>query len=266
LKIYNSHFGSNQATGNGGNRGNGGNGGAISFDGAGQNNTICGTRITNNQGNKYGGAFFRVSYKGTEENIFDRVLIDGNIIHKIGSGIAGGLYLQGGRGTITNTTIANNAASGAGGIFFAADQTFTLNNVNIIGNTAYTSLGGGIFCSGEGGVWTGLTVAGNFAGAFASAFSFCGNSVTLANSIVANNTVGDAFSPNACNNVMNDGKGVVQSPIHKEKPATDVDNPCTNGATVIDNVGVTLDTTTWKISVTGTQPPAYLGPDVVPGL
>jgi hypothetical protein len=65
---------------------------------------------------------------------------------------------------------------------------------------------------------------------------------------------------------MNDGKGVVQSPIHKEKPATDVDNPCTNGATVIDNVAVTLDTTTWKISVTGTQPPAYTGPTVVPGL
>jgi hypothetical protein len=65
---------------------------------------------------------------------------------------------------------------------------------------------------------------------------------------------------------MNDGKGVVQSPIHKEKPATDVDNPCTSGATVIDNVAVTLDTTTWKISVTGTQPPAYTGPTVVPGL
>jgi hypothetical protein len=266
LVIYNSHFGNNQATGNGGNPGNGGNGGAISFDGAGRNNTICGTRITQNQGNKFGGAFFRVSYKEIEQNNFDRVLVDGNFITKSGEGKAGGLYIQGGVGSIVNTTIANNAASGAGGIFFAVDKTVTMNGVNLIGNRAYTSLGGAVFCGGESGVWNDLTVANNYAGAFASAFVFCNNAVTLSNSIIANNTVGDAFSPNACNSAMNDGKGVVQSPIHKEKPATDVDNPCTSGATVIDNVAVTLDTTTWKISVTGTQPPVYTGPTVVPGL
>ena len=266
LVVYNSHFENNAATGNGGNPGNGGNGGAIVFDGAGRNNTICGTRITNNEGNKFGGGFMRVSYQDIEQNIFDRVLVDGNFINKTGSGKAGGLYIQGGVGTITNSTIANNAASGAGGIFFAVDKTFTLTNVNVIGNRAYTSLGGGIFCGGQDGVWTGLTVANNFAGAFASAFSFCSNAVTLGNSIIANNMVGDAFSPNSCNNAMNDGKGVIQSPSHKEKPATDPDNPCTSGAMMVDNVAVALNTTTWQISVTGAQPPAYTGPTIVPGL
>ena len=53
LNIYNTHFEKNHATGNGGNPGNGGNGGAISFDGEGRNNTVCGTRFTNNRGNKY---------------------------------------------------------------------------------------------------------------------------------------------------------------------------------------------------------------------
>jgi hypothetical protein len=209
LVIYKSHFENNQATGNGGNPGNGGNGGAIVFDGAGRNNTICGTRITQNQGNKFGGGFMRVSYQGIEQNIFDRVLVDGNVITKSGNGKAGGLYIQGGVASILNTTIAKNSASGADGLFLALDKTVTLNGVNLIENKAYTSLGGAVFCGGQSGIWTDVTVANNYAGAFASAFVFCNDAVTLANSIIANNTVGDAFSPNACNSAMNDGKGVV---------------------------------------------------------
>ena len=118
LIIYNSHFENNQATSNGGNPGNGGNGGAISFDGLGRNNTICGTRFTANQGNKYGGAFFRVSYNGSEQNAFDNVLVDSNYIPASSSGLAGGLYIQGGLVSIHSTTIVNNSASGAGGLFF----------------------------------------------------------------------------------------------------------------------------------------------------
>jgi hypothetical protein len=267
LIIYNSHFENNQATGNGGNPGNGGNGGAISFDGRGRNNTICGTRFTKNQGNKYGGAFFRVSYNGNEQNNLDNLLIDSNFIPSSSNGLAGGLYIQGGTASIHNTTIANNSATGAGGIFFANENAVTLNGVNLLGNQAYTSLGGAVFCSAPvSGTFYGLTVANNYAGAFGAAFAFCTTTITLANSIIANSTVGNPWPANACTAVMNNGKGVVQSPINKQKPATGADAPCTNGTiTKTDGVVVILDTTTWKIKVTGAQA-IYLGPTIVPGL
>ena len=266
LIIYNSHFASNQATGNGGNPGNGGNGGAISFDGRGRNNTICGTRFTKNQGNKYGGAFFRVSYNGNETNNFDNCLVDSNFISVDGGGLAGGLYIQGGTASIRNTTIANNSATGAGGLFLADEKAITITNVNLLANRAYTSLGGAVFCSAPvSGVFSGLTVANSSAGAFSAAFTFCTGTITLTNSIIANSTAGNPWSANACNSPMNDGKGVVQSPINKQKPATGADAPCTNGTRPIDGVAVMLDRATWKIKVIGASA-AYLGPDVVPGL
>jgi hypothetical protein len=267
LIIYNTHFEGNQATGNGGNPGNGGNGGAISFDGRGRNNTICGTRFTGNQANKYGGAFFRVSYNGDEQNNFLNVLIDSNYISSSGNGLAGGLYIQGGTASIRNTTIANNSATGAGGIFFANDKSVVLDNVNLLGNQAYTSLGGAIVCSGPvSGSFFGLTVANNSAGAFGAAFSFCTGSITLARSVIANNTVGNPWPANACTNMMNDGKGIVQSPINKQKPAGGIDAACYNGTiTRTDNISIILDRSTWRLKVKGPQP-IYLGPAVIPGL
>ncbi|CAF2720273.1 unnamed protein product [Rotaria sp. Silwood2] len=267
LTIYNSHFETNQATGNGGNPGNGGNGGAISFDGLGRNNTICGTRFTQNQGNKFGGAFFRVSYNGSEQNIFDTVLVDNNFVSKNVSGLAGGLYIQGGMVSIRNSTIANNSADGAGGIFLANDKTVTLNGVNLLKNAAYTGLGAGVFCSSPvSGLFTGVTVANNVAGAFGAAFAFCSTTITLSNSIITNNTVGNPWPANACTNMMNGGPRVVQSPINKQKPATGEDAPCTNGTiTKANNVSIVLNTTTWKITGTNAQP-AYLGPVIIPGL
>ncbi|CAF3511724.1 unnamed protein product [Rotaria sp. Silwood1] len=267
LYIYNSHFQNNQATGNGGNPGNGGNGGAISFDGRGRNNTICGTRFTGNQANKYGGAFFRVSYNGDEQNNFDVVLVDSNFISKDGNGLAGGLYIQGGSASILNTVIANNSADGAGGLFLANEKSVTLNKVNFLDNKAYTGLGAAVFCSSPvSGTFSGLTVANNNAGAFGAAFAFCSTSVTLSNSIIANNTVGNPWPANACTSMMNDGTGVIQSPNSKQSPANGADAPCTNGSVKVENnISVELHKTSWTIQAIGAQV-VYSGPTVVPGL
>ncbi|CAF0874825.1 unnamed protein product [Rotaria sp. Silwood1] len=267
LYIYNSHFQNNQATGNGGNPGNGGNGGAISFDGRGRNNTICGTRFTGNQANKYGGAFFRVSYNGDEQNNFDVVLVDSNFISKDGNGLAGGLYIQGGSASILNTVIANNSADGAGGLFLANEKSVTLNKVNFLDNKAYTGLGAAVFCSSPvSGTFSGLTVANNNAGAFGAAFAFCSTSVTLSNSIIANNTVGNPWPANACTSMMNDGRGVIQSPNSKQSPANGADAPCTNGSVKVENnISVELHKTSWTIQAIGAQV-VYSGPIVVPGL
>ncbi|CAF1470195.1 unnamed protein product, partial [Adineta ricciae] len=269
LMIYNSHFEGNQATGKDGNPGLGGNGGAISFDGRGRNNTICGTRFTRNQANKFGGTFFRVSYNGDEQNNFDNVLIDSNLVVQSGNGAAGALYIQGGTARIRNATIFNNSATTAGALFFSNEKAVELSSVNLIGNRANTQIGGAFFCSKPvTGTLSGLTVANNYAGVLGAAFAACTDTLTLSQSIIANNTVGNVYTANACSNAMDDGKGVIQAPINKPKPANGVDPPCTNGTGTpirVNNITVILDTTAWKIKVVGAQP-VYLGPTVVPGL
>ncbi|CAF2047016.1 unnamed protein product [Rotaria magnacalcarata] len=267
LTISNSYFATNQATGNGGNPGNGGNGGALYVDGLGRNVTICGARFTGNQANKFGGAYFRVSYNGSEQNDFENVLVDSNYVSRNVSGLAGGLYIQGGTITIRNSTIANNSADGGGAMFLSNDKLVTLNDVNLLNNTAYTSLGGAFFCSNPvSGSFTGLTIANNYADAFGAAFAFCSTTITLSNSIIANNTVGNTYPANACTSMMNGGPGVVQSPINKQKPATGTDALCTNGTiTKSNNVSIILNSTTWIIKGIGAQP-VYLGSAIIPGL
>lgn len=267
LIIVNSHFEGNEATGNGGNPGNGGNGGAISFDGLGRNNSICGTRFTKNQGNKYGGAFFRVAYNGSERNDFEQIIVDNNLIPQSSNGLAGGLYLQGSMATIKYASIINNAASGGGGFFFANKRSVILDSVNLIGNQAYTGLGAAVFCSNPvSGTFTNLVVANNYAGAFAAAFAGCSTTITLSNTVIANNTVGNPWPANACSSPMSDGSGVVQSPINKQSPASGQDASCTNGSvTGLNNVTVTLNQTNWQIQIIGAQS-SYLGPSSFPNV
>ncbi|CAF3767870.1 unnamed protein product [Rotaria sp. Silwood1] len=261
LIIINSHFEGNQATGNGGNPGNGGNGGAISFDGLERNNSICGTRFTKNQGNKYGGAFFRVAYNGSERNDFEQIIVDNNWISQSGNGLAGGLYIQGSMITIKYATIINNSAEGGGGIFFANKKLVILDSVHLIDNQAYGGLGAAIFCSNPvSGIFTNLIVANNHAGAFAAAFASCSTTITLSNTIIANNTVGNPWPANSCSSPMNDGSGVVQSPINKQTPASGQDALCTNGSVIgLNNVTVVLNQTNWQIEIVGAQS-SYLGP------
>ncbi|CAF4542286.1 unnamed protein product [Rotaria sp. Silwood2] len=264
LIIANSHFEGNQATGNGGNPGNGGNGGAISFDGLGRNNSICGTRFTRNQGNKYGGAFFRVAYNGSERNDFEQIIVDNNWISQSGNGLAGGLYIQGSMATIKYAAIINNSAEGGGGIFFANKRSVILDSVHLIENQAYSGLGAAVFCSNPvSGIFTNLVVANNYAGAFAAAFATCSTTITLSNTVIANNTVGNSWPANACSTPMNDGSGVVQSPINKQAPASGQDALCTNGSVIaLNNVTVTLNETNWRIQIVGAQS-SYLGPSSI---
>ncbi|CAF4472111.1 unnamed protein product, partial [Rotaria magnacalcarata] len=131
-----------------------GNGGAISSDGRGRNNTICGIKLTENQANKYGGAFFRVSYNGDEQNNFAAVLPVGYII-------------QYGSASVHNTAIANNSADSVGGLSLANENTL----------------------------------------------------VTLSNSVITNNTVGNPWSVNVCTSMMADGTGVIHSSANKQNQA-----------------------------------------------
>jgi fibronectin type 3 domain-containing protein len=133
IDLVNDTISGNQATGTGGNPGNGGNGGGVYMDGANITIKMCGTHVDTNKGNAYGGGFFFVddATKGTAA--IDQSSFDGN-----SAAFAGGLYLQGATGTLTNSSVINNQVEAIDGVgpyapnaFFDADSLGSLSSDNI---------------------------------------------------------------------------------------------------------------------------------------
>ena len=133
VDLVNDTIQGNQATGTGGNPGNGGNGGGVYMDGAHIVITMCGTHIDSNQGNAYGGGLFFVDDALAGTAAIDQSSFDGN-----STAFAGGLYLQGATGTLTNSSVINNQVQAIDGVgpyatnaFFDADSLGSLNSDNI---------------------------------------------------------------------------------------------------------------------------------------
>ncbi|MFH1436196.1 MAG: right-handed parallel beta-helix repeat-containing protein [Pseudomonadota bacterium] len=238
LVIANSIFAGNAATGSGGNPGNGGNGGAIYIDGVGQTVEICGATISGSAANAYGGGLFRVSNDGTGTMTMDTCTIDGNKIPDRSPSMAGGLYLQGMAVTMTATTISNNEARGAGGMFVGPDSTAQLFNVTVAHNTALSSLGGGIsFDAGVTGTVLNCTLANNRAPgevAFAAA-TVGGGAVTMQNTIVDGHEAGNGWNPISCRDLLMEGGGNIQYPVERAGGGSDdPDALCTPDILVAD--------------------------------
>lgn len=205
LYVYNSLFDRNRATGTGGNPGNGGNGGAIYMDGASQTVGLCGVMISNNDANARGAGLFRVSNNGVGPMTIDRSSVLWNESPAGPDSQAGGLYLQGLQATIVDSTIANNTASSAGGLFVwtnPGSQSLTMINSTVAGNLARTSLGAGLsIASGMTGTLRNVTIARNHnsgATSFASAIAG-GANVTVANSLIADNSKVFVWEDVSCN-------------------------------------------------------------------
>jgi hypothetical protein len=133
VDLVNDTIQGNQATGTGGNPGNGGNGGGVYMDGAHIVITMCGTHIDGNQGNAYGGGLFFVDDAVAGTAAIDQSSFDGN-----STAFAGGLYLQGATGTLTNSSVINNQVQAIDGVgpyatnaFFDADSLGSLSTDNI---------------------------------------------------------------------------------------------------------------------------------------
>ena len=133
INLVNDTINGNLATGSGGNPGNGGNGGGVYMDGANISIKMCGTHVDSNQGNAYGGGFFFVddATKGTAA--IDQSSFNGN-----SAAFAGGLYLQGATGTLTNSSVINNQVKAIDGVgpyapnaFFDADSLGSLSSDDI---------------------------------------------------------------------------------------------------------------------------------------
>jgi hypothetical protein len=237
LTLYNSLFERNTATGSGGNPGNGGNGGAVYIDGmnasTGKRLDICGSVFVANQAGSFGGALFRYGYAG-ESTAIDRSTFDGNAIATQGMGLGGGIYFQNGGFKLTASTISNNAAHGAGGLFVHGDPSpgtsIEFTNITVTGNRAVGTLGGGITFSGSvGGTVLNATIAGNRAW-FGGGIS--GSGPVLKNSIVANNLADEPLNALNCTAPLGDGGGNVQWPIKRTNGSLDFpDRACASGAT-----------------------------------
>jgi hypothetical protein len=95
--------------------------------------TMCGTHIDSNQGNAYGGGLFFVDDALAGTAAIDQSSFDGN-----STAFAGGLYLQGATGTLTNSSVINNQVQAIDGVgpyatnaFFDADSLGSLSTDNI---------------------------------------------------------------------------------------------------------------------------------------
>ena len=199
IRITDSVFDNNTATGNSGNPGNGGNGGAIGVDGAERIISICRSEIINNTANAFGVGFFSVMYDQQSLSAFDRATFRNNI-NPNDFGLAGGAYIQGGPFIIEKSSFIENQARGAGAIFFGPNANGDMINSTVYGNIATNTLGGGLSVDGTAAVnLNHVTIMNNQAPCgvcFAGGVSvFNPNQLTIRNSIIANNTGGNAFNP-----------------------------------------------------------------------
>ena len=208
INLFDTYVADNDANGSGGNPGLGGNAGGIGIDGATRNVNLCRVQLSGNRANAYGGGLFTTVYDlSSFTHIRDSTIAFNN---SAGSSNAhtGGVYLQGGPFLIRGSTFRENQASGFGGLALFDHQTGsglistqgTIINSTFVGNLARTGLGGAMNISATGPILLqNLTIANNraecsvcFAGGIQNS---PGLDITLRNSILHNNTGGNAFNP-----------------------------------------------------------------------
>jgi hypothetical protein len=223
LTIIDSVFTGNSATGTDGNPGNGGCGGALYMDGGKEKTSLCGVTIANNTAGAIGGGFFRVSNDHTGSFAMDRSTVDNNRVTPTGSGNAGGLYLEGLALAVTASTISRNQGFYNGGIWINT-CTVQMTNVTIAENIATGSNGGGMWLGHTPtGTMLNCTIANNHSTADGQiAGAIFGDGLTLANTIVANNTA--MYTP-SCDVARSGGGGNLQWPSGA---------PCTTSPLVAD--------------------------------
>jgi predicted outer membrane repeat protein len=169
VNLNGSTVSGNSASGTGG----GINGGTV---------TLTNSTVSGNSASGWGGGIFSDSGTVTLTNS----TVSGNSSADNG----GGIVVEDATVTLTNSTVSGNSAKGAGGIHNYGG-TATLTNSTVSGNSASSS-GGGIYASYTDTVGeTTLaysTVSGNDGGGIHSGIS---STITLSDSIVANNTGGN---------------------------------------------------------------------------
>ena len=220
IRLYDSEFNANFATGDGGNPGSGGNGGALAVDGDTRELSLCRTRLTGNHANAFGAGLFTTVYDQTSitriwQSTLHANIQDGSDQH------TGGAYIQGGPVSIRDSTFSDNSAVGYGGLALFDHGAVALGgeivNSTFSGNLARNGLGGAMNLQGSAPMLLqNLTIAGNrapcgvcFAGGIANA---AGRPITLRNTVFFDNTGGNAFTPWTLLNPVQGGSNNIQFP------------------------------------------------------
>jgi hypothetical protein len=134
-----------------------GDGGAIGTDGATTDGTtvanngtiqICGTRISNNQGNGSGGGAYLWMYP-PDQTIIDRTTVESNTVTLNASnqgGIGGAMRISDGTITIKASSFLSNTSVGnGGGLYLDCTPTCTITNSTFYANKNTAGWGGAIF-------------------------------------------------------------------------------------------------------------------------
>ena len=160
---------------------------------AGVDLTIEGAGKTVNGQNNSGVRPFKLSSANTRPVTFNRITITGGYVP---SDSGGGIEVQNGYLTVTNSTIAGNRADTGGGISICSFTGcgLTLQNSTISGNRADSSYGGGILVSGPATIDSSTIVSNTACSACGGALGVTGSTgqATVTNSILANSTDGSS--------------------------------------------------------------------------
>jgi len=153
------------------------------------NSVISGnTGISSAPSLSYGGGL--LAYGSTVT--FVRSTVSGNTATR-----AAGVWGRNSTFVFVDSTVSGNTATDAGGIYVFNSSTLTLTNSTVYNNTA-TNATGGVYVGNSAATLVNATVAGNHAskasGVAGRGTSITPSSITLYNSIVANNTSDDCYN------------------------------------------------------------------------
>jgi predicted outer membrane repeat protein len=222
--------------------GGGGNAGAVGVDGDSVDRvSFCGVTFRDNWASELGTFARTPNVTAPRTTTFDRCHFEGNFA---GDG-GGAIWTRDMHLVITNSTFANNSATGLGGGVRAEASTLEIENSTFFGNSADHGLGGALVFRGEARVRN-CTFAENRAiggyvedvGAFFGAAVSGGHDgdrrFVVENTIFANNTDTHPYTPMTCNVPEPlDGANNLQWPIKRvgeDGTPSDVDdNPCVSG-------------------------------------
>jgi len=192
---------------------------------------ICGTVFDSNHAKVHGSAFFSYNLEGSGA-LFDRCTFRDNDMDGSPGGGTGSVYHEGVPLTLVNSTFSGNSTGQhAGGIFLGGGTDAQVINCTFDGNT--TPGNAGALWAGNGNIAiTHTTFNGNDADYGPAIFKGMSGTVTLTNTIMANNTTANEFSAVACHETFGDGGGNIQWPETKNNG--NPDTPCAEGTLFAD--------------------------------
>lgn len=200
LQLVNSVLYGNRATGRGGKLGSGGLGGGLLVESEGSPVTLCAVLARDNQAQADGGGIY---HRGTQRErlSIERSTLRKNLILTNPASAGGGLYAAGVTAQLAVSSLVDNVAGRGGGLYIEAGV-LDLLNLTLAGNIASSGAGGGL-AIGEGvsGQIGHSTLIQNQAGSAAGiGGGIAGGSlaITLQNSIVVDNQVGDGSGAISC--------------------------------------------------------------------